>query len=64
MSYDTAVLKLGRWRLGWKVDAREGMHVRSPFIYRPTMSCGCWRVWIGRAFIGRRCSPAGKSDRT
>lgn len=51
-------LRLGSWRLGWKTDAREGMHIRSTFISRPTLECGCWRFWVGRLFIGRKCSPS------
>lgn len=61
---ELAKLKAGRWRLGWKIDVREGMHLRSwkYFLRRPTLPCGCWRIWIGRMFFGRKCKPDSANE--
>lgn len=53
---DTMKVKLGRFRIGWKYDAREGMHIRKPFVSLPRLNCGCWRFWVGRFFVGRHCA--------
>jgi hypothetical protein len=49
MSDDIKKINLGRWRLGFKA----GVPLSKSFLSR--LTCGCWRLWVGQIFIGRKC---------